>query len=170
MCFDLSQNKALRTLETTAESIVGAMDTAPEFLKTILSSVTSPGMLDVVVIYRDLDLNGWECCRFREPNPTCLCDPRRQPYVLYLQPQLRVFREMCGVRDFRLVFCVDVYDCLAEIGVRLLESVVRNGWVNGGFRYLVYRPVVICERRSIRTRAEDWYIGRTSGTPLSSAL
>ncbi|KAF9780999.1 hypothetical protein BJ322DRAFT_291114 [Thelephora terrestris] len=57
LCFDLSRNKSLRTLETTAQSITRAGGSAPEFLKTVLSSVASPGMLDVVITYHDCDLD-----------------------------------------------------------------------------------------------------------------
>ena len=46
---------------------------------------------------------------------------------------------------------------------------VKNGWVSGGFRYLVCRPVVTCERRTIHTRATDYYIGGST-LLIASAL
>jgi hypothetical protein len=59
LCFDLSQIKTLRTFETTAQSITYAGRSSRGFLKTLLSSVAFPGMLDVTIIYRDGDFGEW---------------------------------------------------------------------------------------------------------------
>lgn len=58
MCwhFGLSQNKSLQTLEITAESMV-AVDAAPSFLSTALSTITSPLPPDIVIIYQDIDVD-----------------------------------------------------------------------------------------------------------------
>jgi len=56
--FDLSRIKTLRTLETTAESVATAGDAVPGSLKTILSTVTSPMLLDLVIVYWDSDIDG----------------------------------------------------------------------------------------------------------------
>ena len=161
---------ALRTLETTAESIVDAGDMAPEFLKNVLSSVTSPGLLDVVIIYRNCDFGGWMsiCRRCGPPYSICYChDPK--PAVRDFHQQLRVSRQMRRVRDFRLVFCVDVYN-YTDDGVRLLGSVVEKEVVEGEFNHLSYSPVVICERQTIRTRPGDDYAGSRSYWVPASAL
>ena len=63
--FDLSRNRSLRTLETTAKSVNAASGSASDFFRTVLSTTTSPAPLDVVVVYRETDLGGdWGCCRF----------------------------------------------------------------------------------------------------------
>jgi hypothetical protein len=168
MCFNLSQNKILRTLEITAESIVIAGDAAPGFLKTVLSSVAFPGILEVVIIYRENDLGGWP------PRQSCKPDPVYFPdYLLGVwcfPNQLMVFREMHSVRDFRLVFCVDVHGCMVDVGMEILGSVVEMEWVGGRFGSLVCKPVVIYERRTIRTRFTDQDAGSRWETALASAL
>ena len=108
--FHLPQNRFLRTLETTAESINVAGDSVFDFLKTVPSSVTSPGPLDVI-IYRDDDLAHpppcWECDF--EALRLHLCSQKIiDRFALYHQRQLRVFCEMHSVRDFRLVLCADI--------------------------------------------------------------
>jgi hypothetical protein len=168
--FDLSQLKALRTFETTAESIVNAGGSAPEFLTTVLSSVASPGTLDVVVIYRDRDLGGWAFCGTCKPDPVCFRHGPR-PDLDDFPRQLKVFREMHRARKFQLVFCVDVYGCLEDFGVRLLESAVNKEVAKGGFKYLDGgRPTIACERRTIRTRTKDYHAGATGKWVLASAL
>ena len=167
--FDLSQNKALRTLETTATSIASAGGTAPEFLKTVLSSVTSPGLLDVVVIYRYRDLGGFDHCPTCSPDPVCF----RHYFVFpleHFQMQLRAIREMHNARKFQLVFCADVLGCMEDIGMLRLGSAVRKEEKNGGFEYLACRPAVICEERTARTRLNDFYPGDFSESCNSSVL
>ncbi|KAF9780961.1 hypothetical protein BJ322DRAFT_1112347 [Thelephora terrestris] len=167
--FDLSQNKALQTLETTAESIVNAGNSAPEFLKTVLSSVASPGMLEVVVIYRDCDLGGWAFCPTCKPDPICFRHGPRLDLDDF-PSQLKVIREMHSAREFRLVLCVDVYGCMGDFGMRRLDAAVKREEANGGFGYLKCSPVITCERRTIRTRTKDYHAGATSRWVLASAL
>ncbi|KAF9781002.1 hypothetical protein BJ322DRAFT_1082650 [Thelephora terrestris] len=166
--FDLSQIKTLRTFETTAESIAFGRD-APEFMKTVLSTVAFPGMLDVVVIYRDTDFGGSPYCLACSGDPICIRH-RRRPDLNNFPQQLRVLREMHSARKFRLVFCVDVYGCMEDFGVRLMASAVKKEEAKGGFEYLVYKPGITCERRTIRTRPRDFYTGASDRGDLSSVL
>ncbi|KAF9780964.1 hypothetical protein BJ322DRAFT_289281 [Thelephora terrestris] len=169
MNFDLSQIKTLRTFETTAQSITNAGNSAPQFLKTVLSSIAFPGMLDVVIIYHDSDLGGSASCGTCKPDP--FCPHHRARIDLGAFPwQLEVFRKMHSARKFRLVFCVDVHSCMKDFSVRMLKSGVEKEEVNGGFEYLVCRPVITCERRSIRTRTQDHYAGATRVWVFASAL
>lgn len=168
MSFDLSQNKALRTLEISAESIVNAGVVAPGFLKTVLSSVTSPGMLDVIIIYSYPDFGAHALCGDCT-DPVCL-PHRLEPHLLDFPQQLVVFRKMHGARSFRLTFCVDVHGNIEDLSVWLLESAVREEEANGGFKYLASRPVITCERRTVRTRPEDYHAGATSEWIFASAL
>ena len=63
-CFEISicrgTSPSDRTLETTAESILAADDTASGFLKTVLSSIPPPVPLGIVILYQDYDLD----CQF----------------------------------------------------------------------------------------------------------
>ena len=70
--FNLSRNGSFSTPNITAESINAASRTASNFLRTVLSTVTSPAYLNVVVVYRDVDLggtHGW--CLNCASDPVC---------------------------------------------------------------------------------------------------
>ena len=178
--FDLSRNESLRTLETTADSISMAGDAAVDFLKTILSSVTSPAPLDVVVIYRERDFGGGRPCPLCEPDPVCFshCGPpinspigNMLKHFLHNQHRrFRVFREMHSVREFRLVFCVDVVDCMMSHALRLLGNIFQDEEARREFDYLLYEPFIICERRMLRTRVTDFIVGSTTQNVPASAL
>ena len=157
--FNLSRNKTLRTLETTAESIANAGYTASEFLDTVLSSVASPGILDVVIIYRDWDFGGWVGCFRCKPDPVCFRHATG-PALKYFSMQVGVLCKMHIARkSLRFVFCVDVYGCVEDFGVQVLTSAVKKAVANGQFEYLAHRPVITCEGRSVRTRPRDYRAG-----------
>ena len=149
---NLSRNKCLRTLETTAKSIDRAKDAPSGFLNTLLSSVTSPTTLDVVIIYRDCDFCDSTHCL------VCEADPISSPHepsargTLDFNKQLKLFCELRDPRDFHLVLCVDSYDCTMEYCVQLLKYIVRGEDTRGGFDHLLYKLLIICERQIIRTR------------------
>ena len=166
----MSQNKALRTLETTAESIVSTQGAAPRFLETALSSIVFPGVLEVVVIYRDMDLGSWPLCSKCKPDPFCVCNHLRQDSLNDFPRQLRTFRRMHRARKFRLVLCVDVHGCMDELGMRLLESAIKKEEARGGFTYLDSGPVITRERRTIRTYPNDEFAGARSTGVSASAL
>jgi len=156
--FDLSRNTSLRTLETTALSIDLRNGTASNFFITILSSVTSPAPLDFVVIYRDFDFDFYTDSFIIESEPAYHYDSpssresgRR---ALFHQKLFRVFREMQGATDFRLVLCVDVFDSVVEYATQTLESLVKAEEAKGGLDHRC-KPLIISERRTIRTRPMD---------------
>ena len=165
--FDLSRNNSLRTLETTAQSITVAAYGAAGFLATVLSSVTSPAALDVVVVYRDNDLGGRKHCPLCGPGSICLhhlifpCDTSHYDPLHFL-----IFREMHSVRDFHLVLCVDVFDSMMPQALQLMESIVEHH----GFYYLPHEPSIICERRTLRTRVTDFAVGCVGSNIPASAL
>ena len=166
--FNLSQNKSLQTLETTAESIDVADDTASDFFKTVLSSVTPSAPLDVVVVYRDIDLSDMPHCSQCDSRPVRLRHFGRKPRdrPARFQHQFKVFREMHSARDFRLVFCADVFDCMVMDGLKTLERIVKAEEAMGGLGYLLQEPLVIFERRTLRTR----YIDQNAGCSRSRAI
>ena len=141
----MSRNKALRTLETTAESITSAGHAAPRLLKTALSSLATPGILSVVVIYRDWDLGGWAPCS------RCTRDPIfpnhvSRPFVYGFLRHLSILRHMHSTRRFQLVLCLDINSCMKDIGMELLESAVKQEDADGEFEYLDSSPMTTCER------------------------
>jgi hypothetical protein len=170
--FNLSQNKSLRTLETTARSITIAGGDASGFLVTILSTITSPSFLDVVINYTHLDLN---CDMWYVAKPARVdgrpSTTREVTYDYHHPMRFRVFNEMHKVLKFRLVLCADVFECIAEHAKQKLEDIVavekKNGWLD----YLVWDPLIISERRSLHTRINDGRVGSTIQLSiLASAL
>ena len=172
--FSLLQNKSLRTLETTAESIDAADDATFDFFKTVLSSIPSSAPLDVIVIYREFDLARMPHCSWCDSEVVRSCYNWPVPRVsedLRFQHQFRVFRKMHNIRSFRLVFCVDVFDCMVEDGVEMLGCAVKTERVTGGLDYLFQEPLIISERRSLRTRFIDQSAGWSVTQPIyASAL
>ena len=166
--FNLSGNKSLRTLEITARSIDRAGDIAPDFLKTVLSSVPSSAPLDVVIIYQDFELCRRRRYMWHDWDPICFHHSSQEIWARsarYYHRHLEKFREMYGTRDFRLILCADVVDFMVKHAVEILQRVVEAGKAIGGFSRL-YEPLIISERRTLRTRHEDhqpgclnmWYV------------
>ena len=62
-----------------------------------------------------------------------------------MEHQFEVLREVHHARDFRLVLCVDVFDCMVEYGVEKLGHYTRAGLLPHG-------TLIVSERRSVRTR------------------
>ena len=172
--FNLSRNGSLRTLEIMSESISAVEDTASNFLGTVLSTVTSPTPLDVVIIYQDVDLGGargcWLGCNSGPACPRHDSREGRDDDTMRYKQQFRVFREMHNARDFHLVLCADVFDCMVEHAVQTLEHIVNTREVNGGLDYLLCEPLIVSERRTLRTRAADYNAGwsRRWFTPASA--
>jgi len=62
-------------------------------------------------------------------------------------------------RDFRLVLCADVFDCVVERARQTLEHFVKAEKAKGGLDYLLREPLIISEKRTIRTRDSDHNVG-----------
>jgi len=152
--FNLSQNNSFRTLETTGGSIYAA-DAASDFLITVLSSVTSPARVDFVIIYRDRDVIANRLHRLPcELGRTCFCHfwLLISNYAKEFQlSQIEVLQDVQNIRKFRLVLCADVSDDLVDYTIDSLEHIVNVQTAKGGLDRLC-RPLVISERRMLRTR------------------
>ena len=172
--FNLSRNKSLRTLETTGRSIANAnhenQDVASDFFKIVLSSVTSSVPLDVVIIYRSYEICGLPGL---DLEPFCFRHSSQEVWdreFPYYQQQLKVFREMYKMRDFRLVLCADVPGFMEDHAVEILGRVVEAGKVMGGIGRL-YQPLVICERQTLPIGPYRVDVGNSSrGYVSASAL
>ncbi|KAF9789279.1 hypothetical protein BJ322DRAFT_1041722 [Thelephora terrestris] len=160
---DLSQNKSLRTLETT----VGLMDLshlrALQFPKTVPSFIPT---LDVIITYRDCDFGGWGCRGF---GPKAYFTSGEN-YLQGIYSGFRVLREMYSMQEFRLVFCADVSDDNILRALQELEIMVRREEARGAFDYLRYRPIVIFERRMLGILAGGWDRGSWMEILVASAL
>ena len=71
--------------------------------------------------------------------------------AIHHQQRFKAIREMHRARNFRLVFCANVAECVAEDAVRTLGSVVKEEKAKGGLDYLSCDPLIISEVRSLRT-------------------
>ena len=150
--FNLSRNKTLRTLETNADSIVHASDAASIFFQTVLSTITSSLPIDIVVIYRDIDLNFFVSPRteFEYASPE-----RSAKTAVDHRKRFKVFNEMYGAREFRLVLCANVPNSIAKHSMRVLKRVVEAERTSGRLDYLPYEPLIISELRAPRTCLGD---------------
>jgi len=167
--FNLSRNKSLRTLETTAESIDAADGATFDFFETVLPSITSSAPLDVVVIYEEFDFSIMPHCSWCDSEAVRSCCNWPIPRVsedVRCQRQFRAFREMHRVRAFRLVLCVDVFDCMVEGGIEALRRFVEAEKVKGGLDYLSQEPLIIFEKRSLRTR----FVDQSPGWSMTRAI
>ena len=162
--FDLSRNSSLRMLETTAVSIADAGDAASGFLKAVLSTVTSPLPLVLLVGYGAYEVR----CHTPSYVRDCALSPsKRAAEDLVHLRRFKLFSEMFMVREFRLVLCTDVLGCAAaEDAKRALERIVKAERMNGGFDYLPCEPVIISEMRYPRTRRTDTQVGAGDGRTL----
>jgi len=166
--FDLSRNSSLRTLETTEISINFAGDVASGFLKTVLSTITSPLPLDLIVNYGRCEVWSYRpsLIRARSVSPS-----ERSAEALVHQERFKMFSEMYMVREFRLVLCADVGNGAAVDVMRALESIVEAERVNGRLDSLPCEPLIISEMRSRRTGRFCTQVGASANRAiLISAL
>ena len=154
--FDLSRNTSLQTLETTAWSISAAGDTAPGFLKTVLSTVTSPLPLDLLINYGEFVVLCHRplCSRLHRISPS-----ERAAEAHVHRERFKMFSEMYAVREFRLLLCADVLDDAIEDTVRALECIVGEERMNGRLDYLPCEPLIFSEVRAHKTRRFDSQVG-----------
>ena len=154
--FNLSRNSSLRTLETTAISITDAGDTASGFLRAVLSTVTSPFLLDLLITYSGFVVY---CHMPRNSRARHVLPSQRAAEALNHRVRFKVYSEMYAVREFRLVICADVLGDAIEDTVRALECILEKERKNGGLDYLPCEPSIFTEMRSLRTRPMDSLIG-----------
>ena len=150
-------------METSAVSITYGGDVASDFLKTVLSTVTSPLPLDLLIGYGRSEVQGHIPYHIRgwELSPR----ERAAEDLVHLK-RFRMFNEMFIVREFRLVLCADVPDHAAGYVMRTLKSIIEAGGTNGGLDYLPCEPLIISKMRYPRTRRTDTQVGAGRGPPL----
>jgi len=150
--FDLSRNKALRTLEVRARCIVpehACRSNLPPnpaistFFRTILPTITSPVFSEVIVFYGGNDFCGLECNPYPPKIYSNPMPDERNKEGLWHCELFKVFRELFTLRDFRLVLCADVSDRVGDCAVQVLKQAVAREWLN---RPLL-EALVICSLR-----------------------
>ena len=62
------------------------------------------------------------------------------------------------MRDLRLVLCADIFDSVVECAMGTLERHAKAEKIKGGLDHLC-KPLIISERRTIRTRPFDFQPG-----------
>lgn len=162
--FNLSQNKHLRTLETTAESMIHR-SANPSFLKIVLSTITSTLPLDITIIYQHYDF-GYLFQWWEKPVPTVEGWGGGDSYG---QQQFKVLQEMYMVRGFQLVLCADVLDGVTEYTIQGLKQAVEKEKVNGGFDYLPCEPSIISKVCSPHTRLSDDCVGGAGRSQINAS-
>ena len=147
--FDISQNKFLRTAETTAWTINSAGDAASGFLKTVFITIP-PSLLDVVITYRDRDvgLGVWGIGR---PTSVVNCSAS----ATHHSGQFKVFEEMYEARMFQLVLRADVSGWAVEHSMGVLERAVEGEDAKGGLDYLECEQLIISEVRTPHSLPRD---------------
>lgn len=144
--FDLSKNTSLRTLETDVRSISAKGDTASDFLKTVLSTITSPLPLDVVIIHGEFGV-GYPI-RNETRGPVFVDDLSAELRVNFVRrhaERFKVFREMHKVRKFRLVLRAEVLEWAKKHAVETLERTLEEEAKDGGLDYLGCPPLIVSQ-------------------------
>jgi len=140
-------------LEVGASSIVGG----ESFLTHMVSTITSSEFSEVVVFHRDYDF----CCIDTKGN---VLHPFRLATVAESVEevsrhcrQFEALREMHKVRGFRLVFRVDVWDCVGEYAMMVLKHAVAAERAKVGFDSHFPEPLLVyTPRRSVPEFLEDF--------------
>jgi len=142
--FDLSQNKSLRRLQVPASSIGLTKEPDATLLKYLLSTITSPATLEVMVVYSDNDFHGIDTLHTNWPY---LREPSRTERAYEASRHRRRFealRDAHKVRAFRLVLCAYVWGCVGDsYPVRRLEEAVEEEKSERGFDDFSSDPLVM---------------------------
>jgi len=107
----------------------------------VLSTIKSPGFLQVVVLYQDGDFRG------ARPSWRSHWGPSRvetAEEASQHRGRFEVLREARKVRDFQLVLCVDVEEHIRERSAEILKRVVAVEKERRGFDDFPSEPLVTC--------------------------
>ena len=142
--YNLSKNISLRRLDLDAWLIGGPA--ARDFLKTVLSTITSPLPLNVMIIYRESEVGFPFRNEARGPVPGGdLYARQRARLVRRHAKRLRAFSEMYGVRKFQLELYAGVPEWTQNQAEKMLEDILEEAAKDGGLDYLGCRPRIAIE-------------------------
>lgn len=144
--FDLSQNKSLRKLQISASSIDLTRTGPPDapFLKHLLSTITSPATLELIVVYSDNDFCGIDTLHTNWPYLREPSRAEREHEASWHHRRFEALRGAHKVRAFRLVLCANVWGCVGDsYPVRMLEEAVAEEKATKGFDDFSSDPLVM---------------------------
>ena len=139
----------------------------------MLSTITSPLPLDVIIDYDDVDVHRVQdlAAGPRAFSHPLILEDVITKNVLGHEQRFKQFQEMYRVREFRLVLCADVSHHTVGLAVKTLKHLVRAEKEKGKLGYLSCEPLIITEKRTLPTHVNDNKIGRNRDwLVLSSAL
>lgn len=147
---DLSRNESLRAVEVMARAVLPLYNNTPNpavptFLRTTLSTTTSPAFFEVVVFYRDYESNGVESYPhhgYRKIKPSW-----RAMEASWHRGLFKIFCEMYTARHFQLVLCADVWGPLKEYTMRVLRRAAAVEKAAERLSYLPSEPLVVSNPR-----------------------
>ena len=137
--FDLSRNKALRTLEVTGRGIVcalfqaGSLEATTGPLAHALSTIASSAFTEVTIFYRDYDFLG------------------------VVDQQFKVFRAMRKIRGFQLVLCADTWDGVGNYTMGVLKRGVAVDEAKRGLGGNFPEPLVIHSPRGSHPQKTEFF-------------
>ena len=110
----------------------------------MLSTITAPSFLRVVVVYLWHDFRGVETClRPGVPLTRELSQADIAGEASRHRRRFGVFREAHKVRDFQLVLSAEVWSPLVEYSVRMLKEAVAEEKARNGFGDFLPEPLII---------------------------
>jgi len=135
--FDLSRNKSFRRLQVPTSSIGrsptrSGIPNGVAFLKHALPTITSPAILEVIVVYPDNDFCCVDTLHSDRPYLRELSQAEREFEVSWHRRRFEALHEIHKVQAFRPVLCANVSGCVeASYLVRTLEGAVAEEKARG---------------------------------------
>ena len=118
----------------------GSLHPASSFLQHIVSTIKSSAFFEIVILCQFRYVRSW----FSDPPPFReLSQAERAGVASGIRMQLGILREVHKVRAFRLVLCANVWGCVGEYPVRILEEAVAEEKAKKGFDKNFPEPLVI---------------------------
>jgi len=118
------------------------------FLRSTLSTITSPMFTEVVVVYQESSFSGVASHSTEAYRTTTSSE--RAAEASWHRSLFQVFREMYTMRDFRLVLCAEVWGVVREYTAEVLERAVAVERAAERLDYLPSEPLVICSPQGSR--------------------
>lgn len=109
----------------------------------MLSTITSPLPLDIVIIHTESEVGDPVRNESRGPiRVDKVSAELRKFFVRQHEKLFEVFREMHSVREFRLVLRAEVLDRTEKHALATLNRMVEEEGKGGGLDYFKHRPLV----------------------------
>ena len=113
-------------------------------LRHVLSTLQSPALLRVIVVYQESDFYGiqiWGSSNW--PHLCQVSEEQKAEEASRHRLRFKLLREACKVKNFELVLRADVWGPVGEYAVRRLEEAVAAEKAKKGFDNFSSEPLVI---------------------------